>query len=310
MTIEPLATRDRPVAHTAGAPTAAPLLLEKCIVCGGRQLRSVFSGRFDWLRRCRDCGLQFASPQPADDELQAIYDEDYCAKFGYAEEHGGAYHDLKRAAFSRLLERIERRLPKGSLLDAGTALGDLPVVARERGWEAVGIEPHRFASAEDVRQTQPVIPSSVEEYQPGREPYDVVTCCDVLEHLRRPDDALERFHSWLRPGGGLVVTTINRKSPAARLLGRRWFHIHREHLWYFDRTALCRLAVQAGFDVLECRTAQKVFNFQYLLSILRMHGGFRTLQRCSEWGLRTAPRWLLTRRFLLREGLLLMARRS
>ena len=52
------------------------------------------------------------------------------------------------------------------------------------------------------------------EYMPGRL-FDIVVCCEVLEHDPRPKDAFHRMMDWLKPGGILIMTC------ACRL---RWAH--------------------------------------------------------------------------------------
>jgi SAM-dependent methyltransferase len=44
-------------------------------------------------------------------------------------------------------------------------------------------------------------------------PFDLVLSNFTLEHFSDPDAALEHFRRWLRPGGSLVVTTVNRRHP-------------------------------------------------------------------------------------------------
>jgi len=43
--------------------------------------------------------------------------------------------------------------------------------------------------------------------------FDVIHCAFALEHLRDPRRAIQAMHGWLRPGGWLVLTTVNRRHP-------------------------------------------------------------------------------------------------
>jgi SAM-dependent methyltransferase len=47
---------------------------------------------------------------------------------------------------------------------------------------------------------------------PG-EAFDVILSNFTLEHFSDPATALSNFYRWLRPGGTLVVTTVNRRHP-------------------------------------------------------------------------------------------------
>ncbi len=279
-----------------------------CPVCHSRSLAP--SGRGPhWTARCAECGLVGAHPQPDDDDLAAIYDAAYYHRFGFAADARDACHAMKQAGFSRLLQHAERFVPPGRLLDVGCGLGDMLVAAMQRGWEATGVEPH-LAGLQSARAIPGVAihRCGFEEFVPA-EPFDLVTCTDVLEHLRRPDAALARMAELLQPGGVLVVTTIDVQSWPARVLGPRWFHFVRAHLWFFDRRSLVRLGEQAGLHVISCARARKLYQLDYLLRIMSHAEMFQTGQHCARLALRLFPLWLRTRQFVLAEGLLLVARK-
>lgn len=57
-----------------------------------------------------------------------------------------------------------------------------------------------------------------------REPYDLIVLCEVIEHIMRsPIEVLAELRSWLRPGGALLLSTVNlaRLSNRFRLLAGR-----------------------------------------------------------------------------------------
>jgi len=43
--------------------------------------------------------------------------------------------------------------------------------------------------------------------------FDVALSSFTLEHFADPDAAMRHIHGWLRPGGTLIVTTVNRRHP-------------------------------------------------------------------------------------------------
>lgn len=286
----------------------------QCLICGGDDFCTVFPKQLPWLRQCVACGLQSVHPQPSDDELNEIYDGSYYESFGFDAQDGTAYRSMKRVGFRRQLQVAERHFGVGRLLDVGSGPGDMLFAAKQRGWDVTGIEPNAWA----VDRADCVVPGSTfcgtfEEFSGSEEAtkrFDLITCSDVLEHLRRPDHVLADMHDLLRPGGGLVLTTIDVRSVAARILGPRWVHYHRDHLWYFDRPTLQGLAEKAGFEVIACRRARKVFHLNYVLSILTASRNFLLAQMLARWALRCLPDWIQTRQFRLGEGLLLIARRT
>jgi SAM-dependent methyltransferase len=260
--------------------------------------------------RCAVCGLRFANPQPSDEELDAIYDAGYYSAFGFDTGGGLAYRHMKRARFDRLLECVEAYCAPHRLLDVGSGLGDLLSVATRRGWEAIGVEPNPFA-AQIAEQfvAATTLCASIEQACLRQESFDVVTCADVLEHLRRPDRMLREAARLLRPGGLTLITTVDVESRTARALRQRWPHYHRDHLWYFSRATLRRLVTASGFDVLVCCRAKKVFALRYILEILAHATNLRIARRIARLALRSCPRRLLDCLFTMREGILLIARK-
>lgn len=63
------------------------------------------------------------------------------------------------------------------------------------------------------------------DFTPGE--FDVVVCWDVLEHLPRPELALERFVDAVRPGGLVVIKVPNVLSGKGLItkLSPHWFHV-------------------------------------------------------------------------------------
>ncbi len=252
-----------------------------CPACGGTRLRSWKKGSIDlralrpedvkitdsrygltWdLGRCDDCGHIFADPCPTPAFIASLYGalEDPL----YEEEAGG-----RAMNFRRVLARVEKLRPeKGRLFDVGAATGILMNLARERGWEVDGVEPSAWAVAfardryglavrEGVFETAAVPPAS----------FDVVTMVDLIEHTARPYDAVRRAAEALRPGGLLCVVTPDIRSLAARLSGRRWWHLRPAHLAYFTRESLDALFRRAGFTVVRRRSYSWTFSARYLAS--------------------------------------------
>jgi SAM-dependent methyltransferase len=86
--------------------------------------------------------------------------------------------------------------------------------------------------------------------------YDAVTLWHVLEHLRRPDAALERIAVLLRPGGWLVLAIPNADGAQARRYGPAWFHHDPpRHLVGLGQAALEPLLAAQGFRIVHLRTS-------------------------------------------------------
>jgi 2-polyprenyl-3-methyl-5-hydroxy-6-metoxy-1,4-benzoquinol methylase len=252
------------------------------------------------------------NPQPSDDELFQIYNEDYFLRFGYEKRNSEGYSQLKRVGCSRLLKNVENglKLRSGALLDLGSSLGDMLLAASNCGWYVRGIEANGYAVAiAEKRICGATVQSKIEDADfVGN--WDMISCLEVLEHLRRPSSVLEKAFSALRPGGGLLITTPDVGSWLAKLQGHRWIHYHRDHLWYFNRDTLTRLVGRTGFEIVQCHSARKVFSLRYIFGILALSDRNPVIRRIASAGLNIFPARILdTILPPLRHGILLLARR-
>lgn len=229
--------------------------------------------------RCPACTHMQLDRLPTEAELAEAYSE--AASDAYLEEAAG-----QRESFRRVLERIERFSPKGSLLDVGCWVGFLLSEASERGWdECIGIEPSAFAS--DYARTRLNLDVRTEDLFAAELPerhFDVVVMGDVLEHLARTDEALRRVAALLRPGGLLTLLLPDAGSRVARVLGRRWWSVVPTHIHYFTRRSVATMLSRHGFRTLYVDTDPKAFTVRYYLDKI---GGYspalsRALVRTAE----------------------------
>ncbi len=220
------------------------------------------------LVRCTTCGHRQTDPMPADAVLESAYAD--AASDDYVDEEAGQRETARRA-----LAQIEQHLlaPRANgaprprrLLDLGCWVGFLLSEAAARGWETVGVEPSQFASAYardelglDVRTGE----LFTAELPLGR--YDAVVMGDVIEHLPRPGEALDRMAALLAPGGVAWMALPDAGSAVARRLGKRWWSVIPTHVQFFTRDSIRTLLEARGWEVLEIATAPKAFSVRYYL---------------------------------------------
>jgi len=161
----------------------------------------------------------------------------------------GSSHDL--------LRRRIRRLPPGlRLLDLGAAGGHLGREVRDRCAYLAGVEadprvpPQASEGYDDWRSSDALTAGD------WKQPFDVVVCADVLEHLATPEALLERVHAWLKPDGLLLVSLPNIANVSVRtalLFGHFRYTergiLDRTHLSFYTRTSARHLLRDAGFQV-------------------------------------------------------------
>jgi SAM-dependent methyltransferase len=210
--------------------------------------------------RCARCGHMQVEPMPDEARLASAYGE--AQSDDYVGEEAG-----QRATAAAVLAALAPRVAGRRLVDLGCWVGFLPAEAQAQGWDVVGVEPSEFASAYardrlglDVR-TDDLFSAELPEGA-----FDAVVLGDVIEHLPRPGDALERVAALLAPGGVVCLMVPDAGSRLARTLGARWWSVIPTHVHYFTRTSLRVLLERHGFSVLEVATQPKAFSVRYYLS--------------------------------------------
>jgi SAM-dependent methyltransferase len=209
--------------------------------------------------RCPACSHMQLDRFPTEAELGEAYGE--AASDAYVEEEAGQ-RETARAA----LERIERFVDRGELLDLGCWVGFLLAEARERGWGTLGVEPSEFASsyARDTLGLD-VITGDLFEADLGERRFQAVVMGDVIEHLPRPAEALDRMATMLAPGGVAYLALPNAGSRVARRLGARWWSVIPTHVQYFTRASLLTLLRRRSWEPLWVGSAPKAFTVRYYL---------------------------------------------
>jgi 2-polyprenyl-3-methyl-5-hydroxy-6-metoxy-1,4-benzoquinol methylase len=239
-----------------GAATAVETVA--CPQCTGADARERYRLTHGALVTCRACGLTYVNPRATRERLEAKLQAWAAQDVLDAERLRIAFEPATLDYFARFLARLERhrQLPGRRLLDIGCSTGALLTVARQRGWDAGGVEVGR-ASARYAREALglPVHHGSLYDFAAPAASYDAVTLVEVIEHLAQPMDALRAVHRLLRPAGLLLVTTPNFDSLFRRLFGARWWVVNceDEHIVLFNARTLAAMLDRCGFDVVERR---------------------------------------------------------
>lgn len=97
----------------------------------------------------------------------------------------------------------------------------------------------------------------VENFQPG-EKFDWVLMSEVIEHLRKPKETIDKAFEFVAPGGAMVLTTPN----------GHWESD--EHLHEFSMTTFSEILSQTGCELFECSYLRDRENKRrWLTAILR-----------------------------------------
>jgi ADP-heptose:LPS heptosyltransferase/SAM-dependent methyltransferase len=242
-----------------------------CPVCGDVDIhRRVFqlTERVSVVK-CEACRLESLHPRPTDQELAGLYDERYFDAWDLQANTEGV-RAMKRRTFDLLLDKLpDKRSKSRRILDCGCATGFLAELAKERGYEAHGIEVNPFA-VEQARKTLGtpfVLQGGFVETELPENSFAGVFMADCLEHMPDLGAAVGKAWRLLEPGGRLIITTPDTSSLSRRLLGPWWPAYKLEHVYYLNRCNVSRLLEHGGFELVEISRMRKYLTIDYLHAV-------------------------------------------
>jgi SAM-dependent methyltransferase len=248
-----------------------------CPACGRDTDHSVrFRTNGCDILRCGDCGLGRTETRGFDPA--AYYTQDYfCGRHtdGYADYLGA--EPVLRREFARTVDFIRRYRPDGKLLELGCAYGFFLMEAA-RHFDVTGIELAEDAAEHGRRAGLNVLHATADAATlRSIGPVDVIVMLDVIEHLPQPRETLALCHRQLRPGGIVVLTTGDFGSLAAKVAGVRWrLMTPPQHLWFFTRESMHRLARGIGFRAEHVDHPWKIVPASLIVFQLRRMLGMRS----------------------------------
>lgn len=236
-----------------------------CEVCGSDLFVQLYTfGEDCRMMSCAGCGIRFVLPQPSPQE---IYQE------GYFQPWGKDAARIKELSYESILREAERFIRPGSFLDVGCAFGYSFEVAKRRGWEPRGVEISAEAHGlADERVRSRIILGDFSELEWAAGSFDLVVMFDFLEHALSLTAVLQKAYDILRTGGIIVVVTPDMNSASARLMGKNWLHVKKEHAYYLSQKTLKLLFRKVGFRPIIFRPFWKSVNLSYVEKQFRRYG--------------------------------------
>jgi 2-polyprenyl-3-methyl-5-hydroxy-6-metoxy-1,4-benzoquinol methylase len=207
-----------------------------------------------WQCTSPPCKLRFAHPQLSESQLASTYTELY-----YPPDENLNHASLENTSddiLRQVLQQMQTRfgsLEGRRLLDYGCGRGTLLKVAGEFGALSVGIESDPVARSIAAKQTSTQVFASLREMQSSQHDaeFDFITLWTVIEHLRTPWDELAQLRQLLRPGGWLLICTMDISCLRARWQREKWEqYTNPTHFYYFNPRSLGRAVLAAGFSEL------------------------------------------------------------
>ncbi|MFE3872354.1 class I SAM-dependent methyltransferase [Flavobacterium sp. ZS1P70] len=199
---------------------------------------SVSKETFD-LYHDEDLDMLITSPQPSLENLGKYYESvDYIShtdsKRSFFEK---AYHFVKNIALKNKLDLINSLQPdKGRILDIGAGTGDFLSVAKQDGWQTIGVEPSDKAKVIAKNKGVSFVEKTTEL---ENQSFDVISMWHVLEHVPNLDEQIKELKRLLKPNGTLIIAVPNFKSFDAKHYGTFWAAYDVPiHFWHFSKQAI------------------------------------------------------------------------
>ena len=255
-----------------------------CVLCGNKDFKSVYPSTLkseeltmhtvqcttsDYkfhgqIVDCTECGHRYTNPRWTEQELIAAYSavEDDT----YVHEEEG-----RRMTFERRLKEMEKVTGKAdgrTLLDVGAYTGIFVDVAQKNGWDAEGVELSNWCVEVAQKKGLPVTQGTLDAPQIADAHYDVVTLWDVIEHVDDPAAEVRKAYEHLKPGGYLVMHTMDVDSLISKVLGKRWPWYVGMHLHFFSTKSLCALMERQGFTILKAGSSGRYLSLGYFCKSL------------------------------------------
>jgi SAM-dependent methyltransferase len=208
---------------------------------------------------CPRCETLFLEEPPVE-QLAVIYPPNY---YSYGMDKAGVAERVKAALDRRFFRRLLRGVAGEGLavLDVGGGAGQQVGLLRDldpRVSRTVVVDIDEGAAQGARSAGHEFVLSRIEDFEPRGETFDVVLLFNVIEHVARPQEVLDRVRTMLSARGVAVIQTPNVDALDARLLRHRnWGGYHCPRHWVlFTAEGFGRLARSAGLRADHTRFTQ------------------------------------------------------
>lgn len=241
----------------------------RCCVCGNTspdEFKLMYQKSNCAIVNCSKCNFVFIPPFY---RKQIKYEQYKNADVTAAVRSGNNWVKIQRHKLR--FRFIQKYINKGKLFDLGAGWGHFMLAGKELGYEVHGIEiaeqPYLYC-VNDLK-----LPVEHIDFfkMPEDIKYDVVTMWDVLEHIDKADDFLQKCASITRPGGYLFLQVPQIDSYFAKKYKDEWKMMGLDHVNYFGKDTIKRILSNHGFELVEIKSSFeiKLFIMYTILPLLK-----------------------------------------
>ncbi len=235
-----------------------------CNLCGGSEEIELYNtsnyGVQFRIVKCKNCGLAYINPRLSAETIEKMYSSRETIKLGFAVSACGLlainplWHDARFRKMEMHYKKVNPSYTTGralKFLDWGCGTGRSLDFAKKRGWESHGIDISDWAVEKGRKEGRDILLTNLENspFEDGF--FDIILMSEVIEHVTDPMHELKVARRKLKPGGIIVVDTINIDSFFMKYLGDKSTFIEAGHITYFSYRTLRETLEKAGFKVLK-----------------------------------------------------------
>ncbi|MGB0062330.1 class I SAM-dependent methyltransferase [Candidatus Binatus sp.] len=265
----------------------------RCAACDSASYEPIFGG----LLRCKDCGHAFAPPEATDEDLAAIYTENY---FTGEEYHNYlADKDVAQRNFRarlRVLKRFMDPARHRRLFEVGCAYGFFLEAAKDVFASVQGVDVSAAAAGYAKNNLHlDATCADFLKYDLGTREFDVACMWDTIEHLAHPDLYIAKLADHMKTGALIAITTGDFASLNARVRRTKWRLMHPpSHAHYFSIASMTTMLDRFDFDTVyarHCGYYRSLRSMAYGVFVQK-HGDTRALDLMNRLGLGGFPLYL------------------
>ena len=208
------------------------------------------------IDKCENCGVCFTNPFLSSNEYSKYHELHQVAFNGAGnEETIDEYIKNKEVQWLKLgyVHRLERILSIKSdvkkLLDVGCGAGLYLDYLKSKGYSVEGIElsPWGYNIAKNKLGLK-VHNDLIENLEPPRDKFDVITLYDVLEHTTNPNKFLQELKKWLKKDGMVMFNVPNIDSAISKSTKELWNKLcPPDHTFHFNAKSVSYLLNKNGY---------------------------------------------------------------
>lgn len=202
--------------------------------------------------------------QPSESSLQEYYRDKYYQEGRGSYQVAYSSEEIKWLRFRAevIMKNCQELLPRDGLtvLDVGCGEGWLMDAFHKAGHTVSGIDYssagiHKFHPHLESHLFQGDIYKHLDDLRGERVTYDILTCCNVVEHVLDPFALVQKLKHLIKNDGVLVIMVPNDFSAlheylmANKHIDKSWWLCYPDHLSYFNKDGMAEFMNASGFKI-------------------------------------------------------------